>query len=405
MPAFVSDPSRRSTEAGAVRAGSSGTRERLDVLDGMRGLAVLLVVIYHYLARWAVPLNEQTFYPHGNVLPYLPIVAHFGRIGVLIFFLISGFVIVMTLERSRSILDFASRRIARLWPAMIVCASLSTAVVAVSGIAEYYPGMGRWSVNVREYLFSILFIPPDLFGADTDRWVEGVYWTLWHEVRFYALVALVFLVSPRVWFLWSWTAVQSIAALIEVVHASTGQPYPAGFHVHILLQPDMLGWFSLGICGYAAWNGRRDWAVGALALSSLVSLLANDLIVFEGSDLVPVDDLADQVTIYLSVAVPFTIFILRSDLLSFLTWRPFLVVGYASYPLYLFHELPGMAAFKFGSEAGWPPLAVLPLTFLGVIFVAICLHRLVENPVRAWMSRAVAQPLRAVDDRFPWLRY
>ena len=178
----------------------SGTGGRLDVLDGLRGIAALAVVAYHFFARWAEPHFHPTLYQHGDAIAeWLPLQIA-GRFGVYLFFLISGFVIMMTLERATGVLDFTARRAARLWPPMLVCATLSTLIINWSDVAYVYENVARWHVTPVEYVSSIFFIPPDmtadLFGiqqSDTPRWVEGVYWTLWSEVRFYAVIALAFL--------------------------------------------------------------------------------------------------------------------------------------------------------------------------------------------------------------------
>ena len=78
-----------------MTTGSVREARRLHSLDALRGLAALGVVAYHYL--------DQP--------------AYYGLLGVELFFIISGFVILMTLERVPSLLQFAIGRAARLYPA------------------------------------------------------------------------------------------------------------------------------------------------------------------------------------------------------------------------------------------------------------------------------------------------
>lgn len=93
-----------------------GMEMRITHLDGLRGLAILLVVVYHLFARWAelVPWGDSTAVP----------IVRTGYHGVELFFLISGFVILMTLERSPNLFSFAWRRWLRLFPAMLICSAL-----------------------------------------------------------------------------------------------------------------------------------------------------------------------------------------------------------------------------------------------------------------------------------------
>jgi peptidoglycan/LPS O-acetylase OafA/YrhL len=77
----------------------SPVAERIGHLDGLRGIAILAVVGYHYYARFAD--HAQLFYPYGNVWSGF-ILFEYGYYGVHLFFAISGFVIALSLERCRS---------------------------------------------------------------------------------------------------------------------------------------------------------------------------------------------------------------------------------------------------------------------------------------------------------------
>ena len=77
-------------------------------LDALRGLAALAVVFYHYTTRF-----DQLF---GHTFP-LPWSVSWGHYGVDLFFMLSGFVILMTLERTSDSWKFAWGRFSRLYPA------------------------------------------------------------------------------------------------------------------------------------------------------------------------------------------------------------------------------------------------------------------------------------------------
>jgi peptidoglycan/LPS O-acetylase OafA/YrhL len=349
----------------------------------LRGIAVLLVVFYHAFARWAEPIHERTLYPHGNVLFVAPWVATFGQIGVLTFFLTSGFVIIWTLERSSSIMDFVVRRVARLWPAMLVCATLSTVLINATDVAGYF-GVERWNVSTLEYFSSLLFLPPNyvaqLFGvAGSHHWVEGVYWTLWHEVRFYALVALVFWLMPRPRFLWAWAAVQSASTAVLVYGMASDDS--AWMQVlAIPLQPDMLSWFTLGICGYYLWSGRAQLALAFVALPAVIAILVAHVFAAAQTDAASMPSLLNNGQEYIIVALPFALVVARSALSGLLAWPPLVLIGLISYPLYLFHERPGLVIMMLGERAGLSPI----LTVIGAIALPIAaayvIHRLVELP-------------------------
>ena len=83
--------------------------QRYRELDALRGLAAMLVVLFHY--SWGRPENRFEF--------------SVGNTGVDLFFIISGFVIFMSLEKAENLRQFVGNRFARLYPAYWVCVILT----------------------------------------------------------------------------------------------------------------------------------------------------------------------------------------------------------------------------------------------------------------------------------------
>jgi len=98
---------------------------RIVELDALRGLAALAVVAFHYTTLYG------ELYGHST---QPPVSFGFGNYGVHLFFLISGFVIFMTLERTRTAMDFVVSRFSRLFPAYWVAILMSAAVVYTIGM-------------------------------------------------------------------------------------------------------------------------------------------------------------------------------------------------------------------------------------------------------------------------------
>src|SRR5579871_3621521 len=93
---------------------------RLHGLDALRGFAGLSVVIYHFVREYSVTFED------GDVAPWMDRYAHYG---VEIFFIISGFVMFLTLGRSPSLGRFIVARAARLAPAFYCCLAITTLVL------------------------------------------------------------------------------------------------------------------------------------------------------------------------------------------------------------------------------------------------------------------------------------
>ena len=107
-------------------AGQTRRRPRLAILDGLRLVAALMVVSYHYISR-------ADAWGRGGRHGFPTIVdsaAHYGFFGVELFFLISGFVICMS-AMGRGLGEFFVARVVRLYPAYWFAILLTTAVLLV----------------------------------------------------------------------------------------------------------------------------------------------------------------------------------------------------------------------------------------------------------------------------------
>ncbi len=151
------------------------TKPRLAWLDALRGYAALTVVGFHLSPL--VLGNER----------HLAIMRHidFGKYGVLLFFLVSGYVIPMSLERKGDLRAFWIGRLCRIYPAYLAAIAL-VAVLAAAGLL-------RWQASLRaETVTGVLAhvtMLPDLVGV---RGAVRVFWTLSYEMTFYLVVSGLF---------------------------------------------------------------------------------------------------------------------------------------------------------------------------------------------------------------------
>lgn len=155
-------------------------RHRLAALDGLRGLAIVLVVWFHV---WQISwLRADLPFAHGAVnLNFIP---EGGFVGVDLFFFISGFCLfypyAQTLFDGRplqSVRTFALRRVQKIVPSYVVCMALL--------IALGMSGIGSFAEGVKQVGLHVLFIHtwfPDSYGS-----IDGVLWSLAVEVQFYVL--------------------------------------------------------------------------------------------------------------------------------------------------------------------------------------------------------------------------
>ena len=148
---------------------------RLRELDLLRFAAALAVMAHHFTG---VPRGSWNGDPR-IIFPSLSVVTRFGHLGVNLFFLISGFVILMS-AWGRTPGDFAISRVVRLFPAYWFGVVLSFALFEL-------PGLVGAPLGARSRLLPNLTMLQEGVGAGS---MELPYWTLWVELHFYVLIAL-----------------------------------------------------------------------------------------------------------------------------------------------------------------------------------------------------------------------
>ena len=148
---------------------------RLLFLDSIRGIAALMVVVAHTI-EMSVEYSVNAYFL-GELYNSIDI----GRLGVVIFFLLSGFVIPMSLKKrnGREIVNFGIKRFFRLYP--VYWFSILFAVFI--GV-----GVGIEIIDAKQVLMNFTMIHKFL-GYES---VISAYWTLHLELVFYFLCAFVF---------------------------------------------------------------------------------------------------------------------------------------------------------------------------------------------------------------------
>lgn len=331
--------------------------QRLLQLDGLRGIAALAVVLFHFTYRY-----DELIVPRDGVWYRFAL----GEFGVALFFMLSGFVIAMSLERTRTPVQFAVARWWRLYPAFWAALLLTLVVTR----AMELPGT---QLSAGEVLFNLTMLPR-LFGA---QYVDGVYWSLQVELLFYLGIGLL-------WFTPARRAIEPIVALWIVLgivahflladqHFAAERWYPAAHKLGTLFNLAFIHVFAIGLGLYAYWaHGRRSgWALIALALAA--HLLEHGI--FELAILT-------ALTLLLVLAV--------WGYLPFLAWRPLLVLGAISYPLYLVHQNVGYCLLRALGKQGIDANGSIAIALVIVLALAWLLSRFVEQPTMHWRRDRLA---------------
>ena len=157
---------------------------RVRSLDTLRGLAALSVCWFHFVGN--------TLIGHG----WLAASGKHGFVGVYVFFVVSGFVIPLALQRESYRIKyygtFLLKRFARIYPAYLASVAISFGFLVLYGIYRDQP---RVEIDSESLLLHLVFLN-EFFDKP---WLNSIYWTLVIEVQFYLSLGLLFplIVSSR----------------------------------------------------------------------------------------------------------------------------------------------------------------------------------------------------------------
>jgi peptidoglycan/LPS O-acetylase OafA/YrhL len=288
----------------------SAARRRFLFIDGLRGLAAVSVVVLHLLRE-----------PLAAVWPTGGAIASHGGLGVIVFFVISGFVISHTLTRSfmtpATVGGFLLRRVVRLDPPYWASIVLALVVSAASAVVLHNTFQRPSAGSIVAHLFYLQYI----LGIPT---ISEVFWTLCYEIQFYLLLALIIAAKQRLADRMSEEAAFAVTMvaplLLSFVMAVGWVPVPRG---------SCLEYWYVFVAGVAAQRvvaGGRWWPLLTTAgLAVVVNVMARH----------PVGGVAAATSLAVAVASA------RGGLDRWLAGRTFQYLGRISYSLYLTHFVVG----------------------------------------------------------------
>jgi peptidoglycan/LPS O-acetylase OafA/YrhL len=342
-------------------------------LDLLRFFAAMLVMVFHLAAAsWAAPATATAQIVAGAAkYPELLNFTSSGYVGVEIFFVLSGVVIAYA-AAAASPSTFLRNRMLRLYPAVWICAPLSTIVLWRYGVVSTHQ-------FIRGYIDSALLLP---FGP----WADVVYWTLGIEMAFYAVI-------------FGLLAIGSFGQ-ITIVCSMIGSVSAAYWIVGWLAAPSFLmahlwnRWLDLSLVTYGIY-----FALGILLYSMRTSGVSLIKIGFGTMLLV-----AAAIEIFykaryaaivfnstLPATLPIVIFLAAMGAgIASLYWdarpgiaRTLRFVGLATYPLYLIHDYCGAAVLQMtGGRLGINRFLSLGITLVVCVTTSMLIAAIAEPPIR-----------------------
>lgn len=324
---------------------NKNSRTRYRELDALRGIAALAVLLYHYTTRY----NE--LFIHKTQMFFE---VSYGYLGVQLFFVISGFVIFLTVENAKTSTEFVLKRFSRLYPVYWVSIIITFVVVSVWGLEGR--GVSLLDAGLNFLMFHGYFLVPN---------VDNVYWTLKVELTFYFWMFLLLITKKHnsielislVWivlaFLYNFLSFPFAGYLKSVLLFDYGYLFIAGM-IFYRIQKYGDSWFRYFILGLSF--SFHIWIT-----SSLISIF-----------------------IIGGVFGIFYLFI--KDKLKYIAIAPLVYLGGISYPLYLVHQNIGYVIINNNYSLGsnnYFLIILIPL--ISSILIADLLHRIVEIPCQKYL--------------------
>ena len=367
-------------------ATAAGRGPRLETLDSLRGIAALMVLTFHIwkIGLFAEPSGWWVYLWRWTPLNWLVT----GRPWVILFFVLSGFVLALALERGGAAAGwstFALRRFCRIWlpfAASILLSALAWALVRpapIEGLSTWFNDLA-WTEPPTPRLVAEHLLMTGIRGQDS---LNPVMWSLVYELRISFVFPFLWLAVRR------WPVAGLVLALLA--HLAAAQivgcrwdPACAPFRGEDLADSLALtGYFALFFVLGMLLARFRDTVTERLARASGGTVAALSLLVAYSvilphvprlSPVLPADlafGLGSALAIALAIASPAWTRALRL--------RPLLWLGRVSYSLYLTHNivLLGTVHLLHGT-LGPIPLIVAVLAFS--LLAAELGYRLVEAP-------------------------
>lgn len=362
------------------------TSDRMALLDGLRLIAALGVVLFHLTAWHHGYWSGSDGAKSAEMWPKLSQYTAYGNLGVQLFFIISGLVVFRSLE-GKSAKQFVSSRVGRLYPAFWV------AVILTGCLQLLFWNIPRPDLTWIDLFINLTMMGPPILGTP---WIDGVFWTLWVEARFYLLLLLMTLVfksKPRAfeWLTLIWPITSTLGMILTNAYA------PVNPGLELLLMPAFSGLFAGGMLLHIiARHGITRFRCFALSVAVIQSCWATavtmpaDTFLATGLDIPGWHFAVIVATFYIVVAI------LTLSPLRKVGWKTLTFAGALTYPLYLLHQVPGW--FLIAQLSPHLPQGITLLIVIVTLLIAAWLvSTLVENRFGPPLRRATLTALQKIN--------
>ena len=283
---------------------------------------------------------------------------------VAVFFILSGFLITLKLNKEKP-KQFAIKRIIRLYPSYFVAMILTTVVMIIAG-DEFKSKV----CNLKEWIINLTMFP----GYFNQKPVDGVYWTLGVEILFYAIIWFLMVIKKRQKievFSFIWLIISLITNLMLIRFDNV---LLKGLRIIGITQYCQL--FITGIIMCLLYKKEKS----KITYVTLILCIVNQFIA-----------LGIKYTIFLCLfnVVFYFIIVRRLSIPSFINNKVITFLATISYPLYLTHQFIGFAIINKLEKLGLINEIYILLPIAIVVGIAYLIHKFIERPSVKFLSRKI----------------
>lgn len=338
-------------------------QQRFINIDGLRAIAALSVFAEHMfgdLLRQTPPGAGPMNAVSDTLIEYMSL----GRFGVTLFFLISGFVVPFSIGGERPLFQFAVSRAFRLYPALWLALAVLATILSFAGEPPK-------AVTV----LANMTMAPAVFG---QPWLSQIYWTLFVELVFYVLAALLFSIGKLrdvgvlAFFSLALVAITAVPAQLRIYGIANLPVEYLSLHLSSLFLGLLL---RLWLVERAA--GARLAALALIAAQVATVLSVAKFSLARGDNFV----MGGLTPIFSSYVLAYVVF-----LAAVRFGRPHSIllsrIGLISYSIYLFHWSVNAVIYPFLPFTGGIGDVITMLICTAITLLASWLvYRLVERPM------------------------
>lgn len=305
---------------------------RIKELDSLRGILAFLVLLSHYSGGY------DSYYKHTHYIPNIDL----ANFAVCSFFVISGYVISMTLSSGKGYIHFISSRFSRLYPAFWASILITFTVI------HLYPIRYR-ATDITETIINLTMLQNFLQVQEVD----GVYWSLSIEIVFYIFCGLTYKFhnSKNVYLY-----ITTLLSLQPVFHYFLSDKN-IFFTYFTTYQP----YFIIGFCLFK--------------MKTIVDFNFLIVVILGGINCYIYNSIID----YLLTVTLFVLF--KNNKLRFLSFKYSGLLGTISYPLYLCHQNIGYVIISYLKNYQINSYISILIATLTSITIALTIHLIVEKRI------------------------